>query len=267
MTSLATSTWGKGPLLVLCHGFTQTSRSWGLFGELLGASHRVLAVDLPGHGASADLDTDVVGAAHALLDTVGAEPFDLLGYSMGARVAITAALMQPQGLEALILISANPGIADDAERAARRAADDALADALERSGDVEAFLDSWLDQPLFAKLRPDDAQRASRSANGAHGLARSLRHMGTGTQQPAWGFLELIEVPTLLLAGSRDEKYAALAMSMSEELPVSTLAVAPDVGHACHLEAPETCAQVVEHWLAAAHEMAKPSAKSTPTKS
>ena len=265
MALLASSNWGEGPRLVLCHGFTQTRGAWGLFGESLATHHTIVAVDLPGHGAMADLDLDVVNTAHALLDTVGDEPFSLLGYSMGGRVALTAAMMQPRNLEALVLLGASPGIANEEERLARIAQDNELADELAQSGDVAAFLDRWLAQPLFAGLDDLSAQRAARLANTAEGLARSLRRMGTGTQQSAWGFLDMIEAPTLLIAGERDQKFTAIAHAMSEELPNSTVAIAPQSGHACHLEHPEAVAQVVTHWLEAIHASAKPKAKRPPT--
>ena len=146
MTKLATTSWGSGPRLVICHGFTQTSSSWGAFGRALGSHHTIVAVDLPGHGGSSDIEADVVGAAHDLLDTVGEEPFVLLGYSMGARVAMTAAMMQPRGLRELILIGGTPGILDDEAREQRRVGDEALASELEETEDVGGFLDRWLAQ-------------------------------------------------------------------------------------------------------------------------
>ncbi len=89
--------------------------------------------------------------------------------------------------------------------------------------------------------------------------------MGTGTQQSAWGFLDLIDVPTLLLVGELDPKFVSIAHGMHDELSISTLAIAPGVGHACHLEAPEPCASVIEHWLDALHGSASPTANTTPT--
>jgi 2-succinyl-6-hydroxy-2,4-cyclohexadiene-1-carboxylate synthase len=265
MPSLPVVTFGRGPRLVLAHGFTQHARAWGPFADLLSRHRTIVAVDLPGHGHAADLTEDVVGSAHALLDTVGDEPFDLLGYSMGGRIALAAAMMQPENLGALVLIGATPGISDASERRARLEADRALADALEASGDIEAFIDEWLAQPLFSGLTPATAQRDARIENSARGLAQSLRSMGTGTQQPAWGFLDMIDVPTLLLVGEHDAKFTALAHAMQKELSASTLAIAPGVAHACHLEAPEACADVVEAWLELVHPSASPSVNNTPT--
>ena len=87
---------GSGPPLVLLHGFTQTGRLWGPFGELLAESHTLVAVDLPGHGDSgsvrADLPTTAGLVAEAVRTPIGDEPCALLGYSLGARVALHVAL-------------------------------------------------------------------------------------------------------------------------------------------------------------------------------
>ena len=66
---------------------------------------------------------------------------------MGGRIALYTALTVP--VERLVLVGASPGIADPAERAARRVADDALADRIEGM-EIEDFAREWGSQPLFA---------------------------------------------------------------------------------------------------------------------
>ena len=110
-------------------------------------------------------------------------PATYVGYSMGGRLCLHLALARPETVERLVLVSATAGIEDDDERATRRAADDALATSLERDG-VDAFLDGWLAQPMFATLA--DPGLDDRRRNVAAGLASSLRLAGTGTQQPLW---------------------------------------------------------------------------------
>ena len=72
---------------MLLHGFTQTGRLWGSFGERLTRSHTIVAPDLPGHAGSdavrADLPTTAAMVADAVRDTVGDAPCDVLGYSLG----------------------------------------------------------------------------------------------------------------------------------------------------------------------------------------
>ncbi len=267
MTILNITSWGEGPLLVLCHGFTQTSTSWGHFGDLLGRHHSIVAVDLPGHGASRNIDADLEETAKVLEATIGEQPFDLLGYSLGGRVALTTALMRPAGLQRLVLIGATAGISDESLRSTRRERDDALASEIVTEDDLGAFLDRWSSQALFSTLRPDPRDRASRLQNTPSGLAQSLRRMGVGTQRPSWSELGSLATPTLLLAGARDDRFVDIARTMATLMADATFSVVPGAGHACHLEQPALCASIVEHWLAGTHPMARPAAKSAPTRS
>lgn len=248
MSSLASTSWGSGPLLVLCHGFTQNAATWGRFGAELGEHHTILAVDLPGHGGSAERAGSIDDAAEGVLDLTRDEPFSLLGYSMGGRVALTAALRRPPNLEHLVLIGATAGIESPLERSARRSADERLADSLEQ-GDLREFLDRWLSQPIFATLPRADANVDARATNSAAGLAQSLRAMGTGTQDPSWDRLHDLRTPTLYLAGTLDLRYAAVGRRLIGAVPDGSLRLILGAGHACHLEQPVACAETITTWL------------------
>src|SRR5262245_5710163 len=132
------------PPLVLLHGFTQTRQSWRRTARALAGRYRAIVPDLPGHGQSL-YRTPSFDACAAYVRALA--PRVLVGYSMGGRIALYAALSVP--VERLVLVGAGPGIADPAERAARRAADDALAARLETM-EMEAFAREWGSQPLFA---------------------------------------------------------------------------------------------------------------------
>lgn len=237
-----------GPPLVLVHGFTQTARCWGSFGADLARDHRVVAVDAPGHGDSTDVRADLRAGAALLGEAGGRAAY--LGYSMGGRLALHLALARPDLVDRLVLIGATAGIADDGERAARRAADDRLAERLATIG-VDAFLTEWLAQPLFAGLSPDAAALSERRRNTAPGLASSLRLAGTGTQRALWDDLADLTMPVLLVAGVDDARFAALAERMSRAIgPTATVALVPRAGHAAHLEEPLATAATVRSWLA-----------------
>ena len=122
---------------MLCHGFTQNAASWGPFGTLLGEHRTVVAVDLPGHGGSGHVAGTLEEAAEDILDLMGADPFDLVGYSMGGRVGLTMALRHPPSLRRLAMIGATAGLTSAAQRADRRAADERLALQLEDEGLIE----------------------------------------------------------------------------------------------------------------------------------
>lgn len=245
---MATIVAGDGPRIVLVHGFTQTARCWGAFADHLAAAHyRLIAVDAPGHGRSADVAVDFETGAALLGDTCGRAVY--VGYSMGGRYALRLALDRPELVRALVLIGASPGIEDPDERAARRAEDEQRAAHIERVG-VAAFLDEWLRQPLFATLPAEAAHRDERLRNTASGLASSLRLAGTGAMEPLWSRLATVRMPVLLVTGEHDAKFVSIAERMVHAMdPHAWSVVVSDAGHSVHLEQPDVTAEVVTSWL------------------
>jgi 2-succinyl-6-hydroxy-2,4-cyclohexadiene-1-carboxylate synthase len=240
--------------VALLHGFTQTGASWApVAGELTRQGFQVVAPDLPGHGTRAGQPADVPGSAAVAVASCGRAAY--VGYSMGGRIALQAALDHPQDVERLVLIGATAGLGAESERRARQQADDELARSIEVSG-VEAFLDRWLALDLFATLTPEQADRDTRSRDGA-GLAGSLRLAGTGAMEPLWDRLPELRMPALLVAGELDSKFRALAEEMARRWggPVE-VAVIAGAGHACHLERPQEFVARVTTFLAGGHDRA-----------
>jgi 2-succinyl-6-hydroxy-2,4-cyclohexadiene-1-carboxylate synthase len=234
---------GSGPLFVWLHGFTQSKNSAHQFRSILAGSYEVLTIDLPGHGENAATSASLEESADLLADTLPEEPFILGGYSLGGRVALHFALRHPERLRQLVILSATPGIADHAERDARRQRDEALALHIELIG-AEAFLGEWLAQPMFRSLPRDALERAARSSDSS-GLADSLRHAGTGTQRDLTNSLRDLHIATLILAGTRDDKFMEEADRMRDAIPGSLAAHVDDAGHAAHLEQPKRVAELL----------------------
>ena len=187
--------------------------------------------------------------AEAVRTTLGDEPFDLLGYSLGARVALHVATAAKLPLLHTVFIGVTAGIEDPAERDRRRQSDESVADELESSGDVGHFLDAWLHGPLFDRLPPEAAGRDERLRNSAPGLASSLRLCGTGTQEPLWDRLPALGSPALALAGSDDIRFAAHALRVARLVPHAVASLVPAGGHAVHLSQPDQTWRIVRHWL------------------
>lgn len=241
---------GEGEPLVLLHGFTGSVEAWG--GETLrglSQAFQVVAVDLLGHGRS-DFSPhpnryrieEILADLAQILDSMAVEKARWLGYSMGGRVALAAAVLQPARVSALILESGSPGLAGENERRARRRADEALAEGILRGG-MDAFVDHWMGLPLFAtqgKLPTPvrEANRERRLRNNPEALAACLRGLGTGAQPSFWDDLGSIGIPTLLLAGEEDQKFTEIARKMAERIPAAELRVIPRSGHSIHLENP-----------------------------
>ncbi len=237
----------------MLHGFTQTGRLWGRFGEHLAQSHTIVAVDLPGHGGSdsvrADLPTAAAMVAEEVRAIVGGEPATLLGYSLGARVALHVLTGTDLALDHAVFIGVTGGIEDTDARARRRRADESVADELESGGDVECFLEDWLRGPLFGRLPFEAADRTERLRNSASGLASSLRLCGTGTQVPLWDRLSTLRCPVLAMAGTDDVRFAAHALRIARQAPQAVASLVPGGGHAVHLSQPEPTWRIVHHWL------------------
>src|SRR5262249_60076430 len=97
---------GRGPTLVLLHGFTGSIATWEPALALLAARHRVVAIDLPGHGGSPVPDGGLPCVAHQLvgtLDRLGIERASWLGSSLGGRAARQYALPPPHRVECLAI--------------------------------------------------------------------------------------------------------------------------------------------------------------------
>ncbi len=236
-----------GRRLALIHGFTQTRHCWGPVPQLLATHAEVITVDAPGHGDATELALDLATAGDRYATALG--PAIFVGYSMGGRLAMHAALARPDLVEGLVLVGASPGIADDAERERRRTADGALAARILDIG-VPAFIDEWLTNPLFDGLGPDNDHREERLANTPDGLASSLRLAGTGAQESLWGRLGSITCPVLCVTGGDDHKFTEVANAMGSLFGGKCRIVTiPRAGHSVHLEAPVAFADAVSEWL------------------
>ncbi|HUQ39802.1 MAG TPA: alpha/beta fold hydrolase [Acidimicrobiales bacterium] len=244
---LASEIVGEGDRLVLVHGFTQTGASWRPVTPYLRRHYELVVADAPGHGGSATLETDLVEGARHLVETGGRARY--LGYSMGGRLCLRAALDHPEVVEQLVLVSATAGLQDASERDVRRKSDEALACQLEDGG-VDAFLQQWIDNPLFDTL-PDKAARVEeRRTNTVAGLASSLRLAGAGAQEPVWSRLGELTMPVLLVTGELDAKFTELATRMRAAIgPNAEHVTIAGAGHALHLERPGVFAETVLGFL------------------
>jgi len=223
--------------MILVHGFTQTADSWDPVLDALPPTVDALAVEVP---EALDFDTTaaVIGARGG--------PATYVGYSMGGRLSLALALERPDIVQSLVLVSASPGIADERERANRRAADDQLAHDVERDG-LDAFLERWLAQPLFASLPRELAGvDARRRGNSVERVTHQLRALGQGAQPSLWHRLPELQMPVLLVTGAYDRKYRELAGTMAAAIGDNAHTVTvPEAGHALHLEQPAALAALL----------------------
>ena len=251
---------GEGPYVLAIHGFTGSTATWAHLATAARNQYTVLAVDMLGHGAS-DAPSDpkrysmecCVEDLEAILDHMGVERVHWLGYSMGGRIALSAAISLPHRTNAVIVESASPGLATVEERAARVQDDENLAVWAEEVG-IERFADYWGASPLFASqarlpAAVRDGLRAQRLTNTPFGLANSLRGIGTGAQPSMHERMFSLTAPVLWIAGEEDTKFVDIARDMHRLVPGSELRMVHKAGHAAHLEQPYEFNQAVLGFL------------------
>jgi len=231
------------PHVTFLHGFTQSGDSWSPVLQLIQATFTPLCLDAPGHGNNTNGARSLPQCADDIAEAM--QPGILIGYSMGARMALHVALQHPKMVSQLVLISGTPGLKTESERVARIQSDNDVADRIEEIG-TPAFIDEWLALPIFSGLSDKTNQRSDRLRNTAHGLADSLRFAGTGTQESQWQNLNQIQMPVRLIVGELDEKFTSIAKEMKPLISNSELTVVPNVGHTVHLEDPTTTSRILE---------------------
>lgn len=179
------------PPILFLHGFLGSCHDFERVVSDLQANFCCIRVDLPGHGStrwtgSYTMEQTAAAIAQFLTDRHIAQA-NLVGYSMGGRLALYLALHFPERFPGAVIESASPGLQTSAEQQARLQQDTALAERLE--ADFPQFLAEWYAQPLFASLKqhPGFAKvLEQRAQNHSAELARALRGMSVGRQPSLW---------------------------------------------------------------------------------
>ena len=256
--------WGDSqkPALVLLHGFSQSSETWRECAPLLTKHRSVFALDAIGHGEShkpADATWYRAQEMHevldSFLDTMDQDSCDLLGYSMGGRIALGYACKKPQRLTSLILESTGLGCISACESQAIRTRNEKMACLLEKEG-IEAFVEAWEKLPVFApeKHLPRAVQKqlhTERLANKPQALAHSLRESGQQVMPDYRDAIAALSIPILYIAGTRDIKYADLARDLQKKHGVDATIYTAffESGHNVHLELPHPYCKRVNEFL------------------
>jgi 2-succinyl-6-hydroxy-2,4-cyclohexadiene-1-carboxylate synthase len=249
----------KTETIIFMHGFTGSSHDFLTLPDAIISNYRCLIPDLPGHGQTQVLEDATVFQTDgqvALLEqwlcSLGQSKFHLFGYSMGGRLALQFAVKNYHQLHSLIVVSTTAGINEEAIRKERAKADFQLAQKILSSEPVD-FLTAWLSQSIFQGIaeRGQDfiAQEVVRRLPiQPSGLACSLKYFSTGVMPSVWHRLTDIKTPTMAIAGSRDQKYLALASELVTLMPNATLRII-ETSHAPLIESPDLLWKQVINFL------------------
>lgn len=254
---------GEGFPLLMLHGFTGRGANWAPFCQDIGRSSHLIMPDIIGHGSTRVIESEmninryqiesVVNDIIAIIDELGYDKVDLLGYSMGGRLALAIAVQHPNRIRKLVLESASPGLQTMEERTQRVDSDLELANFILNKG-MESFVDYWENIPLFKSQvsLPSEVKesiRRQKLMNDPEELSMSLKGMGTGAQPSYWEDLSRVQSDVLLIVGALDNKFCKIAEEMKKNLKNGEIYKVEQAGHAIHVEQPEKFGTIVREFL------------------
>ncbi|WP_235907876.1 alpha/beta fold hydrolase [Siccirubricoccus phaeus] len=241
---------GEGPPVAILHGLFGSAQNWGAIQKALAPRHRVLAVDLPNHGASPHSpDMSYPAMAAAVAERLR-EPMALLGHSMGGKVAMALALAQPERVTRLVVADMAPVTYPPSAMRGYVAAMQAveLRPGLTRR-EADAALAPAVDSPaergfLLQNLRFGEGAPAWRLGLEEIAAAMPVLESFPDFDAPYKG-------PVLVVSGERSGYVRPASHAAFRALfPHVEFAVVPDAGHWLHAENPKAFLGLIEPFLA-----------------
>ena len=241
---------GKGPVLVLVHGFMSGLAYWEKQIESLSAHFEVIAMDHPGYGGKTDetgFDKVTDFAANVLkeLDGLGVKNFHLLGHSMGGMIAQEIAIQVPHRVNRLVLYGTGPmgempGRFESLEDSMQKVQKDGTEEA--KNYTVASWFKKGKEDPNF-KPGMEMAKDVSLQT-----YINALRAMAGWS---AMGRLDQIQSQTLVIWGDLDRSYTWMQQpyTLWQQIKGASLAVIPGCSHNAHLENPKLFNQLLYDFL------------------
>jgi len=226
---------GKGPPIVFLHGFLGSGQDWKkVVSHLKGRT--CLAYDLPGHGNTPWTTMEI---EDLLASALPPQMVDLVGYSMGGRLAMRFALNHPHRIHTLTLLSTHSGLKSEEEKIQRLQADRVWAQKI-LVLPFDEFLFSWYKQPVFSSMqsKPVLIQEivSMRKTQRPKELVTAMLNWSLGRQECYRDRLLKFQRPWRLLYGQNDHKFSELYADWPQARCISS------AGHALHYEAPQEVA-------------------------
>jgi len=244
---------GVGQVIVLIHGYLETSEIWESFANSLAGSYRVLSLDLPGHGSS-----DIYNHTHTmefmaevtegLLNATGTDKAFIIGHSMGGYVTLAFLEKSPHKLLGYCLFHSHP-FADTPEVLKRRENDIQMIEAGKKFMIYpEAIRRMYADVNL--EKFHDAIERSKRIASGIRdeGITAVLR--GMMARPSRVHLMEEGKVPCLWILGEKDNYINCQQMKSRVRLPANAeLVILNNSGHMGFIEEEEKSRQIVLNFL------------------
>lgn len=227
MSGLYVETRGRGPDLVLLHGWGLNLRVWDGLAALLEQSFRLITIDLPGHGRSewnpkARTPAEQAWQVHATLESLS-DRYSLLGWSLGGQIALDLAAAMPGSVERLVLVATTPRFAasPDWPYGMPTTALERMATQLKTNykRTVSDFLELQVRGSTGAEKVLADLHASLFEHGEAHpkALVAGLTTLESSDLRP---MLPLVRAPTLVVAGQYDRvTLPAASRALAEALP------------------------------------------------
>ncbi len=171
----------------------------------------------------------------------------LMGYSLGARLAMHALVREDSPWKAAVLVSGHPGLPTEEARRQRQTQDEGWAERLRRDG-WETFAEAWNAQPVLSG-GPVSPRQMKVLHEHAGRLAEAFRVWSLGRQADLREPLRKVRVPQLWVTGSEDEKFTGLAGEVVAGNPRAEHRVIRGGGHRLPLQNPGELAECVRSFL------------------
>lgn len=244
---------GGGTPLLLIHGFGGDLSNWMLNQDVLARTHRVIAFDLPGHGASSkDVGdgsvTALADAAYALLKTLNIPGAHIMGHSLGGGIALALLRDHPESVASLTLI-APAGMGDEVNAPA-------LKDMVEadRTRDMQKALEALVHDKALVGRRMADNVLKLRRLDGARDALRTIESTCFGNGRQSFDMrpvLDAARIPVALFWGEEDE---ILPVTGAKNVPDFVAKhILPQIGHMPQLEKTAELNRLVEAFLEKTH--------------
>jgi 3-oxoadipate enol-lactonase len=247
---------GEGPPLILIHGGFLDLRMWDEQVPVLAQSHRVVRYDVRSHGKShaEEVPFSDVSDLSILMDSLSIHRADIVGLSLGGRIAVDFALAYPERVESLVLVG--PGVSGF------RYGSPELTEYLEALGEasdrgdfqdmIEVFARYWCDGPKRTpeEVDPDVRSKVLEMLSGS--LERWMRSpLEKAPDPPAVDHVSEIKAATLIIVGTIDMPDVHQVVAYLEKnIPGARRVDIPGVAHMVNLEAPDRFNEVVLKFLA-----------------
>jgi len=230
------------PKLTFIHGFMGHPSDWD--------EVRAALPEYETHAVEMKVASDWQSTVEQIAESIPVDSI-VVGYSMGARLALGVTLEYPKRCKGLIFVSGNPGLESEQDREQRWLSDQQVAEKIEM-GPLDSFLSDWYQASVFESL-PDEirlSEIARKLALSSPDWPSILRTNSVSKQPNYWSRLKELAMPTLVVAGELDEKYRNISLRFEKEAPDTVKSkVVSDCGHIVHREHPDAFVEIVRRFV------------------